>query len=79
MLIIAMNDITLQDNALITNTGPGAVTLVVDEQAPVAPQIGNGRFILYPNAAVTAASESHSMFSQPGLIASWQETSLLDS
>jgi hypothetical protein len=56
MLIIAMNDITLQDNALITNTGPGAVTLVVDEQAPVAPQIGNGRFILYPNAAVTAAS-----------------------
>jgi hypothetical protein len=62
MLIIAMNDITLQDNALITNTGPGALTLVVDEQAPVAPQIGNGRFILYPNATVTSTSGTLHIF-----------------
>ena len=32
------------------------MTLVVDEQAPVAPQIGNGRFILYPDATVSTAS-----------------------
>jgi hypothetical protein len=63
MLIIAMNDITLQDNALITNTGPGAVTLVVDEQAPIAPQVGNGRFILYPNATVSTASGLLHIFS----------------
>ncbi len=56
MLLIAQNNITLADNSLIENTGPGALTLVVDEQAPVAPHIGNGRFILYPNAMVTTAS-----------------------
>ena len=56
MLLIAQNSITLADNSLIENTGPGAVTLVVDEQAPVAPQVGNGRFILYPDATVSTAS-----------------------
>jgi hypothetical protein len=56
MLLIAQNTITLADNSLIENTGPGALTLVVDEQAPVAPQIGNGRFILYPDATVSTAS-----------------------
>jgi hypothetical protein len=55
MLLIAQNNITLADNSLIQNTGPGNVTLVVDEQAPVAPQVGNGRFVLYPNAMVTVA------------------------
>ena len=55
MLLIAQDNITLDDNSMIQNTGPGNVTLVVDEQAPVAPQIGNGRFVLYPNAMVSVA------------------------
>jgi hypothetical protein len=63
MLLIAQNTITLADNSLIDNTGPGAVTLVVDEQAPVAPQVGNGRFILYPNATVSTASGLLHIFS----------------
>jgi hypothetical protein len=53
----------LADNSLIENTGPGALTLVVDEQAPVAPQIGNGRFILYPDATVSTASGLLHIFS----------------
>ena len=65
MLLIAQNNITLADNSLIENTGPGTLTLVVDEQAPVAPQIGNGRFILYPNATVSVASGLLSVFYSP--------------
>ena len=52
---MALNDITLDDNALIQNTGAGKVTLVADQQAPLPPQIGPGRFILNPNANLSTA------------------------
>ena len=54
MLIIAQNNITLSDNSLIANTGTGALTLVVDNQAPAS--IGTGRFLLAPNSSITSSS-----------------------
>ena len=48
-----MNNIVLDDNALIANTGAGTLTLVVDNQAPAS--IGTGRFILAPDAMVAGS------------------------
>jgi trimeric autotransporter adhesin len=56
MILIAQNDISLTDNALIQNTGLGQLTLVVDNQSPVLP--GPGRFILDPDAQLITASGS---------------------
>ena len=67
MLIIAMNDIKLNDNALIANTGPGVLTLVVDNQSPVS--AGTGRFILAPDAMVSGSGLTRIYTAQPNGIA----------
>ena len=67
MLIIAMNDINLDDNALIANTGTGTLTLVVDNQAPAS--VGTGRFILAPEAMVTGSGLTRIYTAQPNGIA----------
>ena len=67
MLIIAMNDIKLNDNALIANTGTGTLTLVVDNQSPAS--VGTGRFILEPEAMVTGSGLTRIYTAQPNGIA----------
>jgi hypothetical protein len=59
MLIIADNNIEVNDNATILNTGAGQLTIVVDNQAPTSPAIGAGRFTLAPDAIVSTASASN--------------------
>lgn len=54
MLLIAQNNISILNNSLVQNLGPGQLTLVVDQQAPLA--TGPGRFILDPEAQVMTAS-----------------------
>ncbi len=54
MLLIAQNDITIANNAFVQNLGAGTLTLVVDQQLPLA--VGSGRFILDPEAQVITAS-----------------------
>lgn len=44
--IIANENIEINDFARITNQGLGALTLVVDNDEPLAPVIGNGAFVL---------------------------------
>ncbi len=67
MLIQAMNDIVLDDNALITNTGAGTLTLVVDNQLPFS--VGPGRFILAPDAMVAGSGLTRIFTAQPDGIA----------
>jgi hypothetical protein len=67
MLIIAMNNIVLDDNALIANTGAGTLTLVVDNQAPAS--IGTGRFNLAPEAMVAGSGLTRIFTAQPDGIA----------
>ncbi len=45
-MIIANKNIEINDFARITNQGLGSLTLVVDNDDPVAPVIGNGAFVL---------------------------------
>ena len=67
MLIIAMNNIVLDDNALIANTGAGTLTLVVDNQSPAS--VGTGRFILAPDAMVAGSGLTRIFTAQPDGIA----------
>ena len=69
LLLIAQNNITLADNSLIQNTGPGNVTLVVDEQLLLLlkSETEDLSYILMRWSASQAAS-SGSL--QPGLIIS---------
>jgi hypothetical protein len=68
MLIKAMNNIVLDDNALIANTGAGTLTLVVDNQAPAS--IGTGKFILAPDAMVAGSGLTRIFTAIPDGIAS---------
>jgi len=52
---IAQNNISIRDDAFIRNNGAGNIILVVDQQAPLSPAVGPGRFILDPAASVGRA------------------------
>ncbi len=52
LTIITQNNITLVDNAFIHNSGPGNLVLVVDQQAPLPPQIGPGELNLFGSSTL---------------------------
>lgn len=62
MLIVAQKNMTLYFNAVIRNSGPGKLTLVVDQQAPFPPQIGDGQFIFVDAAEISTAGGELGIF-----------------
>ena len=60
--IIAQNNAKLFSNSYISNSGSGNITLVVDQQQPVAPGIGPGRFILGEDSFIKTSGGAIGIF-----------------
>ena len=58
VLLLANQDILIQDSASITGNTLGKITLVADNQEPTAP-FGTGRFLLGPHASIGSTGEAH--------------------
>ncbi len=52
ILATANFDVLVRENARISNTGTGNITLVADQNPPTPPNIGTGRFVLDPSASL---------------------------
>ncbi len=62
LTVISNLDADLMQNSFIRNTGSGKLFLVVDEQAPLPPEIGNGAFNLAATAFLSTGGGDLSIF-----------------